>query len=451
MELYIIIIFVIGYILIALEHPIKINKTASALVTGVLCWTLFALAFPNAGFAESEHYSSFLGSLADLNLGISETYHRFIKAELSHHLSEISSILFFLMGAMTIVELVDAHQGFRFITDKIKTQDVRKLLWIVCWLAFFLSAILDNLTTAIVMVSLTRKLIQDREQRLFFAGMIIIAANAGGAWSPIGDVTTTMLWIGGQISTAAIIKQTFLPSVVCLLVPLVFLSFRLKGKIETTSNAEMVEGSTVSKSSLVMLIAGIGALVFVPVFKSVTHLPPYMGMLLGLGVLWVVSELINPDIDESEKKKLSAADALSRIDVSSMLFFMGILLAVGALQSMQTLQHFASWLDTSIGDNRVIISLIGVVSAIVDNVPLVAACMGMYSIETYPMDHMIWEYLAYCAGTGGSLLVIGSAAGVAVMGMEKLDFIWYLKRISFLALLGYIGGAATFLALHAIG
>jgi Na+/H+ antiporter NhaD/arsenite permease-like protein len=448
MEAYIIIIFTIGYILIALEHPVKINKTASALVTGVLCWTLFALQFPNDTFANSEHYISFVSEVSDLQAGVGDVYHRFIKSELSHHLADISSILFFLMGAMTIVELVDAHQGFRIITDRIKTQDIRKLLWIVCLLAFFLSAILDNLTTAIVMVSLTRKLIRDRERRLFFAGMIIIAANAGGAWSPIGDVTTTMLWIGGQISTAAIIKSTFLPSVVCLLVPLVFLSFRLKGKIETASDAEMNQGP-VGKSSKIILATGIAALIFVPIFKSITHLPPYMGMLLGLGVLWVVSELINPDIDESERKTLSPAHALSKIDVSSMLFFMGILLAVGALQSMQTLQHFASWLDVSIGDNRIIISLIGVVSAIVDNVPLVAACIGMYSLETYPMDHMIWEYLAYCAGTGGSLLVIGSAAGVAVMGMEKLDFIWYLKKISFLALLGYVGGAATYLIVNA--
>jgi Na+/H+ antiporter NhaD/arsenite permease-like protein len=256
-----------------------------------------------------------------------------------------------------------------------------------------------------------------------------------------------MLWIGGQISTGAIIKSTFLPSIVCLLVPLIFLSFRLKGKIETASEAELGEAKP-GKSSLIILIIGIGALVFVPIFKTITHLPPYMGMLLGLGVLWIVSELINPDTDESDKRKLSAAHALSRIDVSSMLFFMGILLAVGALQSMQTLGHFASWLDASLGDNRVIISLIGVVSAIVDNVPLVAACMGMYSLDVYPMDHMIWEYLAYCAGTGGSLLVIGSAAGVAVMGMEKLDFIWYLKKISFLALLGYVGGAATYLIMN---
>lgn len=420
MESLVIIIFIVGYTLIALEHPVRINKTATALVTGVLCWTFFSM----------ESGDSF-----------------FIHSELSHLISQVSGILFFLMGAMTIVELIDAHRGFQFITDRIKTTDIRKLLWIVCWLAFFLSAVLDNLTTAIVMVSLTRKLVYDREQRLFFAGMIIIAANAGGAWSPIGDVTTTMLWIGGQISSAEIIRQTFVPSLVCLLVPLVFLTFKLKGNLEQRidiggNNDEAGPGSKT------ILFIGIGALIFVPVFKTVTHLPPYMGMLLGLGVIWVVSEFINPDADEGERKKFSASHALSRIDASSILFFMGILLAVGALESMQTLHHFAGWLDRSLGDNRIIITTIGVVSAIVDNVPLVAACMGMYSLETYPMDHMIWEYLAYCAGTGGSLLVIGSAAGVAVMGMEKLDFIWYLKKISMLALIGYAGGAVVYLAMN---
>lgn len=419
MESLVIVIFVVGYILIALEHPVRINKTATALVTGVLCWTFFAVNSENI----------------------------FVKTELSHLLSQISSILFFLMGAMTIVELIDAHRGFQFITNRIKTTDVRKLLWIVCWLAFFLSAVLDNLTTAIVMVSLTRKLVHDREQRLFFAGMIIVAANAGGAWSPIGDVTTTMLWIGGQISSAEIIRQTFLPSLVCLLVPLIYLSFKLKGNLEPRIVVNNGGEDLPGKGSKVIFFVGVGGLIFVPIFKTITHLPPYMGMLLGLGVIWIVSELINPAVDESERGKFSAAHALSRIDVSSMLFFMGILLAVGALESMQTLHHFASWLDQSLGDNRIIISTIGAVSAIVDNVPLVAACMGMYSLETYPMDHMIWEYLAYCAGTGGSLLVIGSAAGVAVMGMEKLDFIWYLKKISLLALIGYAGGAAVFLVM----
>jgi Na+/H+ antiporter NhaD/arsenite permease-like protein len=303
---------------------------------------------------------------------------------------------------------------------------------------------LDNLTTSIVMISLVRKLVPYRDTRMLFAGMIIIAANAGGAWSPIGDVTTTMLWIGGQITSLAIIKGLLAPSVVCLLTPLIFLSFRLKGKLEGFEQETKIEKGIV-KGGKVMLMVGVGGLVSVPVFKTFTHLPPYMGMLLGLGVIWVVSELINPELDEFEKKKYSAASALSRIDVSSVLFFFGILLAVGALESMQTLHHFAEYLGNVFGDNRIIISLIGVLSAIVDNVPLVAACMGMYSMDLYPADHMIWEYLAYCAGTGGSLLIIGSAAGVAVMGMEKIDFIWYIKKITFLALLGYIGGAITYL------
>jgi Na+/H+ antiporter NhaD/arsenite permease-like protein len=451
MEGIIIIIFLVGYFFIALEHPVKINKTATALITGVLCWTLFALKIPNDTFLESAHYLSFTESLkSPLSMSAQEIYMSFVRGELSHSLSEISSILFFLMGAMTIVELIDAHHGFRFITALIKTLDIRKLLWIVCWVTFFLSAILDNLTTSIVMVSLTRKLVQESKTRLFFAGMIIIAANAGGAWSPIGDVTTTMLWIGGQISSAGIIKALFLPSVVCLLVPLLYLNFRLKGSLEP--RITIGEGSDVEHvhGGKLMLFVGIGALVSVPIFKTVTHLPPYMGMLLGLGVLWVVSEVINPDLDDFQKKKYSPAAALSRIDVSSVLFFMGILLAVGALEAMQTLHHFAEYLGEVFGDNRVIITLIGIISAIVDNVPLVAAAMGMYSIEVYPIDHMIWEYLAYCAGTGGSLLVIGSAAGVAVMGMEKMDFIWYLKKMSFLALIGYAGGAAVYLTLYAL-
>jgi len=441
METIIIVIFIIGYLFIALEHPIKINKTATALVTGVLCWTLFALAMPYPSFSESETYLSFANQVS----GDTDVYIGFVKSQLSHHLSEIASILFFLMGAMTIVELVDAHHGFRFITNRIRTVNVRSLLWIICWVAFFLSAILDNLTTAIVMVSLTRKLIIDKEKRMFFAGMIIIAANAGGAWSPIGDVTTTMLWIGGQITSAGIITSVLLPSILCLLMPLIYLSFRLKGNLESSN---VVSNVPAPLSSKVMLIVGVGSLISVPIFKSVTHLPPYMGMLLGLGILWIVSEFINPHADEMERHDYSAAGALSRIDIPSMLFFMGILLAVGALEAMQTLRHFASSLDQWIGDNRVIITLIGIVSAIVDNVPLVAASMGMYSIDVYPADHMIWEYLAYCAGTGGSILIIGSAAGVAVMGMEKIDFIWYLKRISLIAMLGYFAGCGAYLLIY---
>ena len=426
MEIIIVILFVIGYIAIALEHPIKINKTASALLTGVLCWTLYALSSP-----EDLHH---------------------IGEQLAEHLSEISAILFFLMGAMTIVELVDAYQGFRVVTDRITTKNPKKLLWVICIVTFFLSSILDNLTTSIVMVSLIRKLVPNKSMRLFFAGMVVVAANAGGAWSPIGDVTTTMLWIGGQITAGNIIMTLIIPSIICMVIPLLYLQFTLKGELgeandQTSSHA--AGGHTHSggpiKGSKTMLFVGIGGLISVPIFKTVTHLPPYLGMLLALGVLWVVSELINPDMDEAEKRPYTAAGALTRIDVPSVLFFLGILLAVSSLQSMGTLAEFAAYLERTLGDNRIIITLIGILSSIVDNVPLVAASMGMYSMDTYHADHMIWEYLAYCAGTGGSVLIIGSAAGVAVMGMEKIDFIWYLKKISLLALLGYFAGAAAYL------
>lgn len=430
MEAIVIILFVVGYLAIALEHPIKINKTASALLTGVICWTIYAVSSPDH-MEEIGHH-------------------------LGEHLGEIAAILFFLMGAMTIVELVDAYQGFKIITDRINTRNPKKLLWIICIVTFFLSAILDNLTTSIVMISLIRKLVPNKDMRLFFAGMIVIAANAGGAWSPIGDVTTTMLWIGGQISSGNIMITLFLPSIVCMVVPLIYLQFTLKGELghagshkpeQTNGHGGHGDGKPI-KGQLTMLILGVGGLISVPVFKTVTHLPPYLGMLLALGVLWVVSELINPDMDEAEKRPYTAAGALTRIDVPSVLFFLGILLAVGALQSMNILTNFSSWLDSTLGDQRIIITLIGILSAIVDNVPLVAASMGMYDMNVYYQDHLIWEYLAYCAGTGGSILIIGSAAGVAVMGMEKIDFIWYLKRISLLAMLGYFAGAIIYLIIQ---
>jgi len=450
MENYVIFVFIIGYAAIALEHPIKINKTASALLTGIICWTIFILSSPSSSVMSGEAYQTFLSHL-NVELGekfdlltTSEVYREYVVSSLGEHLTEIAQILFFLMGAMTIVELIDAHHGFRFITDRITTRNPKVLLWIICWVSFFLSAVLDNLTTTIVIISLVRKLIPEKNMRLFFAGMIVIAANAGGAWTPIGDVTTTMLWIGGQITTGNIMSSLFLPSVACMLVPLIYLNFTLRGDLGEAPPAAQSEQGTVNTGKL-MLLMGVGALIFVPVFKTVTHLPPYAGMLLGLAVLWVVSELINPELDEAVKKHYTAAGALARIDVPSVLFFLGILLAVGALESMQVLHHLASWLDHSIGDQRIIVTLIGVLSAIVDNVPLVAASMGMYSIEVYPTDHMLWEYLAYCAGTGGSILIIGSAAGVAAMGIEKIDFIWYLKRISLLALLGYAGGAIVYL------
>lgn len=430
MEAAVIILFVIGYLLIALEHPIKINKSASAIITGVLCWTIYAVVAHDS----IDH----------------------IGEQLAEHLSEIAAILFFLMGAMTIVELIDAYQGFSIITDRITTKNPKTLLWVICWVTFFLSALLDNLTTAIVMVSLVRKLVPNKNMRLFFSGMIVIAANAGGAWSPIGDVTTTMLWIGGQISAVNIIKTLLLPSIVCMVIPLLYLQFTLKGELGEERSLDQSKhtghghghAQKPVKGSKLMLFLGIAGLISVPVFKTATHLPPYLGMLLALGVLWVASEMINPDMDEAEKKPYTAAGALTRIDVPSVLFFLGILLAVGALESMEILHHFASFLDTALGDNRIIITLIGILSSIVDNVPLVAASMGMYSLETYHTDHMIWEYLAYCAGTGGSILIIGSAAGVAVMGMEKIDFIWYLKRISLLAMLGYFAGAIVYLLIY---
>lgn len=454
MEIVIIVVFILGYTAIALEHPIKINKTASAILTGVICWTLFVLADPSTTVIESQAFSTFTKHL-ELDKGVSdvaklsslEVYKEFVIHSLAEHLSEIAQILFFLMGAMTIVELVDAHHGFRFITDHIKTKNPKVLLWIVCIVAFFLSSVLDNLTTTIVMVSLVRKLIPDRPMRLLFIGMIVISANAGGAWTPIGDVTTTMLWIGGQITSLNIIKSLFIPSIVCMVAPLTVLSFTLKGSLGETHSHGSSDNIIVGGGKL-MLLLGVTALISVPIFKTTTHLPPYVGMLLGLGVLWVVSELIHPELDEAVKKNYTAAGALSRIDVPSVLFFLGILLAVGALETMQVLHHFATMLDSAIGNHSIIISLIGVLSAIVDNVPLVAASMGMYSMDTFPTDHFIWEYLAYCAGTGGSILIIGSAAGVAAMGMEKIDFIWYIKKISLLALLGYGAGAATYLVLH---
>ncbi len=455
MHTLIIVVFVIGYVCIALEHTIKINKTATAIVTGILCWTLFMFSSPE-GLEQSVDYRKFenilkteTGSPELAELSSAELHREFVTYSLTSHLGEIAQILFFLLGAMTIVELVDAHQGFRFITDRIRTKNIRVLLWTVCWITFFLSAILDNLTTTIVMVSLIRKLVPDKQTKLFFASMIVIAANAGGAWTPIGDVTTTMLWIGGQITTLNIIKVLLLPSLVCMVTPLLIIHFLMKKQFGATDEVPL-PASHSGAHGKIMLILGVGALISVPVFKTLTHMPPFSGILLGLGILWIISEIINSEQDEAIKKHYTVAGALSRIDVPSVLFFLGILLAVGALESMQVLHKLAHFLDTTIGDQRTIITLIGMLSAIVDNVPLVAASMGMYDATRFPTDHMVWEYLAYCAGTGGSILIIGSAAGVAAMGMEKIDFIWYVKKVSLLALLGYLAGAAVYILMHHI-
>ena len=417
MTVIIIILFIAGYLAIAFEHPLRINKAASALLTGVLCWSVFALM---GGEKES------------------------VAESLSHHLSGIAGILFFLLGAMVIVELIDAHDGFEIITQRIAGTDKRKLVWVIGFITFFLSAILDNLTTTIVMVSLLRKMVPQHKDRLLYAGLIVIAANAGGAWSPIGDVTTTMLWIGHQVTAVNIIIKTFLPSLVCFLIPAFLISRRLKGVLERGSKEQEKLRSTAFERKTVFII-GICSLLFVPVFKTITHLPPYMGIIFGLGLMWVLTEMIHSGKDESEKGLFSVNHALRKVDTPSILFFLGILLAVAALETTGILTSVASSLNRSIGNIKAVTMIIGFLSAIVDNVPLVAAAQGMYPLEQYPTDHYFWEFLAYCAGTGGSILVIGSAAGVAAMGMERIQFGWYLKKIAWLALIGYLVGAAVYL------
>lgn len=421
----IILTFVLGYIAIAFEHSIKINKAATALVTGVLCWTIYIL------FTDDK---------------------AFVSGQLTHHLGDLSQILFFLMGAMTIVELIDSHDGFEFVTERIKTTDIRKLLLIVGLLTFFLSAILDNLTTTIVMISLIRKLMTKREHLLLFCGFIVISANAGGAWSPIGDVTTTMLWIGGQITALNIIIKLIIPSLVCFLVPYFFLRRRLKGNAERSTLVIEIGGATASTAfeRKIVFITGIACLMMVPVFKTLTHLPPFMGMLIGLGIMWIITELIHSDKDEEDRKNFTVGYVMRKIDTPSILFFLGILLSISALQSTHILKEVAEWMDSTIENQNAIVISIGLLSSIVDNVPLVAASMGMYDLSLFPTDHYFWEFLAYCTGTGGSVLIIGSAAGVAAMGLEKIDFIWYLKNISWLALIGYFSGAAVYILQHAV-
>ncbi|MGQ0708770.1 MAG: sodium:proton antiporter NhaD [Rhodoferax sp.] len=420
-----VIIFVLAYAAIALEHPLHINKSASALLGAGLLWTVYSLGQGDAHLVGEQLGESLMGT---------------------------AQIVFFLMGAMTIVEVVDAHNGFEVITSRIKTQKLSSLMWMVGFVTFFLSAILDNLTTTIVMVSLMKKLLAKREDRLFFAGIIVIAANAGGAWTPIGDVTTTMLWIGGQITTVEIMEGLFIPSMVNLLVPLA-VTARLLGErpvVAPTLSPDDEPFYTSPFERNLMFFLGLGILVLVPVFKTVTHLPPYMGILLGLGVLWLVGDLVHRKTEELRKQRLTLARALTRIDMASVVFFIGILLAVAVLEHTHILTGVARWLDVNVGRQDVIVLLIGLVSAVVDNVPLVAASMGMYSLEQYPADSFLWEFLAYCAGTGGSILIIGSAAGVAAMGLEKIDFIWYVKRISWLALLGYAGGAVAYMVQYSL-
>ena len=420
-----VLVFVVAYAAIALEHPIKINKSASALLGAGLLWTIYALAGGEP--------------------------HK-VGEELGESVMATAQIVFFLMGAMTIVEVVDAHNGFAVITQRIRTTQLSSLMWLVGFVTFFLSAVLDNLTTTIVMISLMRKLLARHEDRLFFAGIIVIAANAGGAWSPIGDVTTTMLWIGGQITTLAIMMSVFIPAVLSMVVPLAVTAYLLRGKpVESPQLDESDRGSlTTEFERNLMFFLGIGILVAVPVFKTITHLPPFMGILFGLGILWLVGDLVHRHKQDEDKQPLTLVHALSRIDMSSIVFFIGILLAVATLEHTHILASLAQWLDRTVGREDVIVLIIGLVSAVVDNVPLVAASMGMYSLERYPTDHFLWEFLAYCAGTGGSILIIGSAAGVAAMGLEKIHFFWYVRKISWLALIGYFAGAGAYLLQYQI-
>lgn len=512
-------VFVLGYIAIALEHNLHIDKAASALFTAVIVWTLLVIGSDTLLASHATDIASNTSATA----GISG----FINTELRHHLAEIAEILFFLMGAMVIVELIDSHDGFYAITSRIHTSNATTLLWIIGLLTFFFSALLDNLTTTIVMISLIRKLISDKSLRWWFAGMVVICANAGGAWSPIGDVTTTMLWIGHQVTASRIIVDLIVPSMIAATVPLAILTLMLKGQqvnrplaakpkpqasssnylgksdsqapvllttaantvgtnpagkghpVSTTTHSNAaIEGDTEStdkpkvlpishRQRSTVLVLGLGALAFVPVFKTLTHLPPYMGILFGLAVLWIYTELTHRHQDHYVKQHVTVVGVLQRVDIPSILFFLGILLAVSALATAGHLADMAHLLDTTFGNLHVINIFIGLLSSLVDNVPLVAGAMKMYPLldpsamvglseseiarqGQFLQDGQFWHFLAYCAGTGGSCLIIGSAAGVAAMGMEKIPFMWYLKRISGLALLGYLSGAAYYVLIHVL-
>jgi Na+/H+ antiporter NhaD/arsenite permease-like protein len=414
------IVFIIGYIAIALEHFLHINKAATALLLGVVCWIV--LVFSHTGL--------------DIN------------TLLQYNLAKCSEILFFLLGAMTIVELIDAHHGFDIITDKIKVSSTIKMLWLIAGITFFLSAILDNLTTTIVMITIVRKLIAQNSLRIYFAGIIVIAANAGGAWSPIGDVTTTMLWIGKQITEFAVIKQVFLPSVVAIIIPLAISSLVIKEKIEVPTQPVKRTNTILPRNQqILVLCTGLIVFLMIPFFKTYTSLPPYMGMLFGLGILWLLTELLHRTKPEEHKELVTVHYIIQKIDTASILFFFGILLSIGALESGGYLHHIAQQLQSVLPNQHTQVFCLGLLSSIIDNVPLVAATQGMYPLTQIPTDSFFWHYLAFCTGTGGSILVIGSAAGVAAMGMLPIQFLPYIKRTGILALLGYAAGALVCLAL----
>jgi Na+/H+ antiporter NhaD/arsenite permease-like protein len=437
--------FIIGYVGIVFEHPLKLDKTVPALIMAALCWAFISLGHLDLF---DHHGHKVADTLRD--------------SVLLHHIGKTSEILIFLIGAMTIVELIDLHGGFSAITDKIKTTKKSTMLWMITPLAFFLSATLDNLACTIVLVSLLRRLVPEKTERIYFVSIGVIAANAGGAWSPIGDVTTTMLWIGDRITTGGLVLALLLPSIVCAIVPTFVMTLMpyMKGNITIPEGfaEEQAGKKKKGKGADLMLIVGLAGLVFVPIFKTFTHLPPYVGMMLSLGVVWLVSERLHADEDFEEKHHYSAHHALSRIELSSILFFLGILMAVAALESLHVLADLAIAMDSvfpkdvnylpGVTGLDIVIMILGLGSALIDNVPLVAAAMGMYTMDDHVTDDKLWHFLAYSAGTGGSMLIIGSAAGVAAMGMEKIDFMWYVKKIAWLALIGFFAGAIVFLMLH---
>ena len=450
MEAILILLFVIGYLSITLEHPLKLDKTVPALLMASLMWALLAVGFHKGWFSVVDGY----GNIFNINSGDLHQQEHGFEGLLLHHIGKVAEILIFLIGAMTIVELIDLHRGFDVLKGMVKTKSKIKLLWITGVIGFVLSAVIDNLTATIVLISLLRKLIHNREERIWYASLVVIATNAGGAWSPIGDVTTTMLWIAKKVSAGGLSEYIIIPATLCFVVPYALASRMkvFKGEIIIDEKSHVEQDSLLSSKTMLWL--GLGAIVFVPIFKTITHLPPYVGMMLSLAVVWLVSEYIHPEdnFDKSRKHLYSANKALSRIEISSILFFLGILMAVAALESLVfgtingeevgTLRYAAESISNAIPNMDIVIILLGALSAVIDNVPLVAASMGMYTFE---LDHPIWHFIAYSAGTGGSMLIIGSAAGVAAMGMEKIDFIWYLKKITWLAFAGFMAGALAFL------
>lgn len=439
LTLAIVAVFVFGYACIALESVIKVNKAAIALLMFIFCWTLFMIAPGNY-----------------LSLEPGEDLIRKATEIIENHLGETASTLFFLMGAMTIVELVDQNGGFDFVRTSLSTTSKRKLLWRIVFMTFFLSAILDNLTTSIVMIMVLNKLVGDRADRMIYASLVVIAANSGGAFSPIGDVTTIMLWNAGTVTSTGVITEIFVPSLISMVIPAFIMQFSLKGKlVMPEKEVETEEQELTSRERKTVFFMGVGGLIFVPIFKGITGLPPFMGILLVLGLLWLVTEFFyGRRKGEKKKFKKRVTRVLSRIDMGTILFFLGILMAVSCLQEIGVLTVTGQWLNTvSNGNHYVVTGAIGVISSIVDNVPLVAGCMGMYEIAPvgdFAVDGIFWQLLAYCAGVGGSMLIIGSAAGVVVMGLERITFGWYLKKVTWIAFVGYLAGIICYWGINAV-